>query len=321
MTELALGIDIGGTNTVFGLINRNGQCIQKSSVRTTDYPDPQLLVDVLKDKVNSMLSKLKDTQLKGVGIGAPNGNYYNGTIEFAPNLEWKGIINLVDLFKPYFKAPVFVTNDANAAAIGEMTYGHAQDCNDFILVTLGTGLGTGIVSRGHLIYGHDGFAGELGHAIVEPNGRLCACGRKGCLETYASATGIVKTAILELKTYPDDSILKAYKPELITAKNISNAAQEGDKLALQVFDYTAQILGLALANAATVTSPKKIILFGGLANSGELLLNPLKRYLEDNLLKIFKNKIDIIQSGLDEGNAAILGASALVWNELKSQNT
>ncbi len=318
MTKIALGIDIGGTNTVFGLIDINGECIEQGNVSTIQFKTPELLVEAIANEVTHLLTKNNHFNLVGIGIGAPNGNFYNGTVEYAPNLNWKGVVNLVDLFKTYFKVPAFVTNDANAAAIGEMTYGSAKGLDDFLLVTLGTGLGSGFIANGNLIYGHDSFAGELGHVIIESNGRLCGCGRRGCLETYASATGIVKTAKEYLHTHGSNSKLKQLG-ESLSSIDIANAAEKGDALALKVFDYTAQKLAFGLANAVPITSPKAIILFGGLANSGELLLTPLKAYFEKFLLKIYQGKVDIILSGLNNNLAAILGASALVWNEIKEQ--
>ncbi|MFK8036905.1 MAG: ROK family protein [Crocinitomicaceae bacterium] len=316
ITQVALGIDIGGTNTVFGLIDENGNCLEDGKISTKHFNTAELLVAAIANEITYLLTKNSNFQLSGIGIGAPNGNFLTGSVEYAPNLHWKGIVNLVDLFKLHFNVPAFVTNDANAAAIGEMTYGAAQQMDDFLLVTLGTGLGSGFVSNGELIYGHDGFAGELGHVIIDPNGRLCGCKRKGCLETYASATGIVNTALEMLKNNSSDSTLNQLG-ENINSEAIANAASTGDGLALKVFDYTAEKLAFGLANAVPITSPKAIILFGGLANSGELLLKPLNRYFEKFLLKIYKGKVNIIVSELKDNQAAILGASSLVWNEIQ----
>ena len=317
MKRIALGIDIGGTNTLFGLVDNEGICLAKKSLPTTDFGTPEKLIQAIFKEVQEMLLSLADVQVVGIGIGAPNGNYYNGTIEYAPNLKWKGVVNLIQLFRKYFDLPVYVTNDANAAAIGEMTYGVAQGVKDFIVITLGTGLGSGIVCNGQLMYGHDGFAGELGHVIVEENGRECACGRKGCLETYVSATGIVRTAHIMLAKYSKPSILRKISDDKISAKSIAESAQKGDALAIDIFDFTAQKLGLSLANAVAITSPEMIVLFGGLANSGESITDPTQKYMEENLLQIFKNKVKIIPSSLKGGTAAIMGASSLVWNELK----
>ncbi len=318
---IALGVDIGGTNTVFGLIDRNGKCFAKNTISTGAFSDPELLVKAIKAEFDQMTDDTQAFVLKGIGVGAPNGNYYNGTIEYAPNLKWDGVINLVDLFQKHFNAPVFVTNDANAATIGEMTYGVAQNVDDFLMVTLGTGVGSGFVSNGKLIYGHDGFAGELGHVIIEPEGRLCGCTRKGCLETYTSATGVVRTAHEMLENTDLESGLRSVNNEQISSKMIGEMAEKGDPLALKIFDYTAQKLAFGLANAVAITSPKMIVLFGGLANAGDLLLNPLNKYFEEYLLVIYKNKINIVISGLESNNSAILGASAMVWNELKSSTS
>ncbi len=315
MKEFAIGIDIGGTNTKFGLVDKDGNCFIEGSIKTQQYEKAEDFVKDLSAELIKIISAQKDCIIKGIGIGAPNGNYFRGTIEFAPNLRWKGIVKLADLFKNYFDYPVILTNDANAAAIGEMMYGTAKNMNDFILVTLGTGLGSGFVANGEMIYGHDGFAGELGHTIVIPEGRQCGCGRKGCLEQYASATGIVKTMLEMLEYSYSDSILKKYKKEDITAEKIFEAAKAGDKIALDAFDYTGKVLGMGLANGIAVTSPEAIILFGGLSLAGDFIFKPAKKYMEEYLLNIYKNKIDIIPSALNDKNAAILGASALVWKE------
>mgnify|MGYP001590237432 CR=1 FL=1 len=311
--KLAVGIDIGGTNTVFGLVDEKGSCLAQNSIKTGDFPVVEDFVDKVQKGVNALISNFKDSEIIGMGIGAPNANFYTGTIEHAPNLKWKGIVPLVTLFEAYFDFPISLTNDANAAAMGERIYGAAQGVNDLVMVTLGTGLGSGFVVNGDLVYGHDGFAGELGHVIVEKNGRQCGCGNKGCLETYASATGIVKTA-KEFLAKSKDSVL-ADLPE-ITSKAIADAALQGDKLALEIFDYTSDKLGFGLANMVAITSPKLIVLFGGLAQSGDLILKPTKKYMEQYLLKTFKDKIQIVPSQLNAADAAILGASSLAWQTL-----
>ncbi len=311
--KLAVGVDIGGTNTVFGLVDEKGNCLAQDSIKTSEYSLVNDFVAAIYKRVNVLISTQNNVEIIGIGIGAPNGNYYTGTIDFAPNLNWNGIVPLAELFKECFNVPVFLTNDANAAAMGERIYGAAKNVKDLVVVTLGTGLGSGFVVNGKLVYGHDGFAGELGHTIVEKNGRLCGCGRKGCLETYASATGIVKTA-KEFLANSSDSLL--CDVEEITSKSIADAAEKGDELALNIFDFTAEKLGFALANTVAITSPSLIVFFGGLAQSGELIIGPTKKYMELNLLKIFKNKIDIIPSGLNASNSAILGASSLVWQNL-----
>ena len=308
--KLAVGIDIGGTNTVFGLVDEKGVCLKQDSVKTGDYEQVENFVQTVQGKVKTLISDFEGADIIGMGIGAPNANYYTGTIEFAPNLKWKGIVPLVDLFKNHFDFPIALTNDANAAAMGERIYGAAKGVNDLLMVTLGTGLGSGFIVNGEIAYGHDGFAGELGHVTVEKNGRLCGCGRRGCLETYASATGIVRTAKEFLAENNNSSLADL---EEITSKSIADAANNGDELALKIFDYTSEKLGFALANTVAITSPKLIVLFGGLAQSGDLILKPTKKYMEDYLLKIFKNKIDIVPSQLKAADAAILGASSLAW--------
>ena len=308
--QLAIGIDIGGTNTVFGIVDENGNCLAQNSIKTSDYPQVSEFVAVVSKEVNVLIDSFDYTEIIGMGIGAPNGNYYTGTIDFAPNLKWEGVVHLVDLFKKHFNLPVYLTNDANAAAIGERIYGAAKGIDNFMMVTLGTGLGSGFVVNGNLVYGHDGFAGELGHTIVEKNGRTCGCGRKGCLETYASASGIVRTS-KEFLENSNNSLLSGLNE--ITSKSIADAAHKGDQLALDIFDYTAEKLGFSLANTVAISSPKLIVLFGGLAQSGDLIINPTKKYMEDYLLNIYQNKVEILPSKLKASDAAILGASALAW--------
>jgi glucokinase len=300
MKKVAAGIDIGGTNTVFGWVDESGDFFWRGSVKTTDYREASQLVEAVSQQ---LLVNLENCEAVGVGIGAPNGNYHKGTIEFAPNLQWEGVVPLQTYFQQHFDLPVIVTNDANAAAIGERVYGAAQGMNDFIMVTLGTGLGSGFVANGELVYGHDAFAGELGHTIIEPNGRPCGCGRNGCLETYASATGIQKTAL-------------GLSDKMLSSKEIAKAALSEEEWALEAFDLTAQKLGLALANAVAVTSPQAIFLFGGLAQAGDLIFQPTKKYMEQNLLSIYKNKVQLLPSSLAGADAAILGASALAWKAI-----
>ncbi len=319
MKQITIGIDIGGTNSVIGIVDKQGIVISHDSVLTANYKTAELFVEECVKVISNLLKTIPEkSELIGIGIGAPNGNYYKGTIEFAPNLKWKGIIEFVNLFKSHFDVPTFLTNDANAAALGELIYGGAKGMKDFIVITLGTGLGSGFVVNGNLVYGHDGFAGELGHTIVFPDtGRQCGCGRKGCLETYCSATGIVRTVIELLEESDEDSELRAYKKEKITSKLIAEAAQRGDVLANSAFDYTAKILGMKLADTVAITSPEAIFLFGGLAQSGDLILKPTKNYMEKYMLPIFKNKVKLLHSSLEGASAAILGASALVWSEVK----
>lgn len=318
MIETAIGIDIGGTNTVYGIVDKDGNVLAEGSIRTDTHEDVKDYVKELSIELRKLIPKTgSELRIKGIGIGAPNGNYFKGTVEFAPNLRWKGVIHFAELFKEHFDYPVILTNDANAAAIGEMIYGAAKGMKDFILVTLGTGLGSGFVSNGEMIYGHDGFAGELGHTIAVPDGRDCKCGRKGCLEQYASASGIVRTVKEMLEKSNKPSLLRNEDKHNITSKLIHDAAMQGDELALDAFDYTARILGRSLADAVAITSPEAIILFGGLALAGEYIFKPTKKYMEEYMLNIFKDKVKLIPSVLEGKNAAVLGASALIWKDIK----
>ncbi|MDP3831485.1 MAG: ROK family protein [Ignavibacteriaceae bacterium] len=319
--EVVLGIDIGGTNTVFGFVDKNGNCINQGVIPTNSNESAENLFDRLFYKVKEIMKNNPElSEIAGIGIGAPNANYYKGTVEQPPNLNW-GTVNVIEIVKKYFQVPVAITNDANAAAIGEMQFGSAKGMKDFIVITLGTGLGSGIVSNGKLIYGHDGFAGEIGHVCVIPDGRECGCRRNGCLETYASATGIRRTVFELLANKSSQSSLRNFSFNELTSKSIYEAAVEGDPIALAAFDYTGKILGKALANAVNYTSPEAIILFGGLASAGEYIFEPVKKYMEENILNIFKNKVNVIPSTLTEGNAAVLGAAALIWNELNHTPT
>lgn len=318
MKEFCIGIDIGGTNTVFGVVDIKGNFIAENSIPTKKYQTIEDFIEALSLAINNSLAQITGNYiLKGIGIGAPNGNYRNGTIEYAPNLNWKGIVPIAHLLNKKFHVPVVLTNDANAAAMGEMKYGAAKGLKDFIVITLGTGLGSGFVVDGKIVYGHDGFAGEMGHVIYDPEGRLCGCGRKGCLETYASATGIVRTVIELIDKSDQDSILRKIDREKLNSKDIYEAAVKGDKIALEAFDFTALVLGRKLADAVAITSPEAIFLFGGLALSGDYILVPTKKYMEENLLKIYQNKVRVELSGLMGKNAAILGAAALIWEEIK----
>ncbi len=318
MKQVAIGVDIGGTNTVLGLVDQSGEVIERHSIPTKTQADYKIYMNQLADAINELINKANiQTEVMGIGVGAPNGNYYNGTIEFAPNLNFKGVVPVVDFLRDKFDYKVIVlTNDANAAAIGEMIYGGAKGMKDFIMITLGTGVGSGIVVNGEMVYGHDGFAGEIGHTIVDPNGRDCGCGRKGCLETYTSARGIKRTVFELLATMNEPSILRGVSFNDLQAKMIDEAARNGDLIAKEAFDYTGEILGLNLANAVAHTSPEAIFLFGGLAQAGELIFDPVKHYLEEHLLNIYKNKVKVLPSELPPGDAAVLGASALVWKEL-----
>ncbi len=311
----AVGIDIGGTNTVIGIVDARGTIVAQDSMKTQQYTEIYDYVSELVSKLNVLIDNVggKD-HIKGIGIGAPNGNYYTGNIELAPNLPWKGIVPLAKLITERIGIPVNITNDANAAAIGEMTYGAAKGMKNFIMITLGTGVGSGIVIDGNVVYGNDGFAGELGHVIMRrENGRLCGCGRKGCLETYASATGVARTAREFLETRTEDSLLRKLNPVSITSKDVFDAAMQGDKLALEVFDFTGTMLGEAFADFVSFSAPEAIILFGGLTKAGDLIMTPIVKALDENLLKIWKGKIKVIFSELKESDAAVLGASALGW--------
>ena len=319
--EYAIGIDIGGTTAKFGIVNHRGEISNKGDLATNKRTTIENFIDELYEAMKPAIREIGGEQLiKGIGVGAPNGNYYSGTIEYAPNLQWKGIIPLASLISKKFKKPCSLTNDANAAAVGEMMYGAARGMKDFIMITLGTGVGSGIVANGHIIYGHDGFAGELGHTIIRPGGRLhWGTAMKGSLETYASATGIAITAkeLLDKKMKVESSLRKIPHNK-IDAKAVFDAAIAGDKIARDVFKYTGQILGEALANFIMFSSPEAIILFGGVIKAGKLLMDPVKKNMEKNLLPIFQNKVKLLFSELKESDAAILGASALVW-EIKPE--
>lgn len=314
-TEYALGIDIGGTNTKYGIVNHRGEIIKKGDLRTDAYPTIEEFIDALYHTIYPFMKSFTDgNTIKGIGMGAPNGNYYTGTIDYAPNLHWKGIIPIAKLVSQRFNLPCSLTNDANAAAVGEMMYGAARGMRDFIMITLGTGVGSGIVANGHLIYGHDGFAGELGHTMIRPGGRKhWATNMDGSLEAYCSATGIVLTAKETLSQSKEPSSMRQYKVEEIDSKKVYDCAVQGDKLAAEVYRYTGQILGEALANFIMFSSPEAIILFGGVIKAGDLIMVPTKEHMEKNLLPIFQNKIKLVFSELKEADAAILGASALVW--------
>lgn len=315
MKDVALGIDIGGTNTVFGCIDIDGNCLISGSIPTQKHDDINKYLDDLFDLIQIKLNEYEGIlNIIGVGIGAPNASYYTGTIENAPNLKWKGSVPLVDLVKQRINVPVVITNDANAAAIGEKVFGAAKGMDNFIVITLGTGLGSGIVVNGDVLYGHDGFAGEVGHIIVRTSGRECGCGRKGCLETYVSATGVKRTVYKLLARHLGDSELRNVPFSELTAKMVAEAAERGDLVAKETFAYTAQMLGEVLANVVAVTSPKAIFLFGGLTKAGDILFKPVQETLENNLMPIYKGKVKILPSGITE-NAAVLGAAALIWNK------
>ena len=311
-----VGIDIGGTNSVFGVVDARGTILYSGSIKTGKFADVNDYIAELAKGLEMVIAQAGGPdKIKGVGVGAPNGNYFNGCIEFAPNLPWKGKIPLAQLISEKLGGiPVALTNDANAAAIGEMTYGVARGMKDFIVITLGTGVGSGIVINGNLVYGHDGFAGELGHVIMRRNnGRMCGCGRQGCLEAYTSATGVARTAREYLEIRKDESMLRDIDPDELTSKDVYDAAMKNDKLAIEIFETTGSMLGEAFADFVAVSSPEAIILFGGLTKAGDLIMNPIKRSMDKNMLKVFEGKTKLLFSQLKESDAAVLGASALGW--------
>lgn len=314
---LAIGIDIGGTGTKFGIVDRDGNVLFSGEMSTKKHKEVDGFIEELHGHLGELIDKAGGIgRIRGIGVGAPNGNFYTGTIEYAPNLPWSGIIPIAKMMSDKFQLPVTLTNDANAAAIGEMMYGAAKGMRDFIMITLGTGVGSGIVANGQLIYGHDGFAGELGHTIVIPDGRMHqGTGKRGSLESYASATGVRLTALEMLEKSNEDSLLRLADKETLDSKVVYEAAIKGDQLAKEIFEFTGKILGLALANAVMFSSPEAIILFGGLTKSGDLILNPTRRHMEENLIQVFQNKVKILVSHLKESDAAILGASALAWEK------
>lgn len=318
MKNYVLGMDLGGTNSVFGIVSREGQVICTDSIKTQQYPDINEYVDTIAARIKVMAEQIGGMeQIEGFGIGAPNGNYHRGTIELPPNLPWKGITPLAKMFEDRLGVPTRLTNDANAAALGEMTYGAAKGMKDFIMITLGTGVGSGIIIDGKLLYGSTAFAGELGHVIVDrtPEARLCGCGRKGCLETYCSATGIARTAREMVQKTTTPSLLRNIEVEKITSKDIYDAAVQGDELAISIFKYTGTILGQALADMIVFSSPEAIVLFGGLAKAGDFIVKYTQEALDANMLPIFKGSCKLILSGLKDADAAVLGASALGWEE------
>ena len=313
-----IGLDLGGTNSVFGIVDSRGDIKATTAIKTQGYGDNvEAYVDASIEALKIIIDQVGGIdKIKAMGIGAPNGNYYNGTIEFAPNLEWgrNGVVPLAKLFSDKLGIPVALTNDANAAAIGEMTYGVARGMKNFIVITLGTGVGSGIVVNGQLVYGCDGFAGELGHVIVKENGRQCGCGRKGCLETYCSATGVARSAREFLANSDEPSLLRELDPEKITSYDVAVAAGKGDKIANEIFEFTGKILSEAYANFAAFSSPEAFIFFGGLTKAGDLIMNPIKKAYDETVLNIFKGKAKFLVSGLEGSSAAVLGASAVGWD-------
>lgn len=319
--SLVIGLDLGGTNSEFGVVDSKGEIITTTSIKTQAYPSVDQYVMESVKAVKQIAEQVGGMEkIRAMGIGAPCGNYYKGTIEHAANLVWaKGIVPLANMFVNELGIPVVVTNDAKAAAMGEMKYGVAVGMNNFVELTLGTGVGSGIVANGQLIYGFDGFAGELGHMIVEPDGRPCGCGRKGCLETYCSATGVVRTAIAMLEESSEATSLRDIATDKLTSYEVYKAAMAGDAMAQEVFKQTGRRIGIACANIATFLSPEAFIFFGGLAQAGELLLRPIEKAYNENVLSLYKGKARFLMSGLDGAKAAILGASAIAW-DLKINN-
>lgn len=317
MKDVVAGIDIGGTNIIYGLVDKSGNVIAEDRLKTAEFPDIKDYISAQHEAIKRMLAGNSGHRLTGLGVGAPNANYHKGTIELAPNLAWKGIVPLAEYLTEKVHVPVFVTNDANAAAMGEMIFGGAKRMKDFIVLTLGTGLGSGIVVNGEVVYGHTGFAGELGHTIIVPGGRECGCGRLGCYETYASASGLVRTVLNLLSERRASSVLRDLPPAELTSKLIVEEAQRGDVIALEAINYTAEMLALGIINAVTFSSPEAVFLFGGLVKAGELLLAPVRKYVDQNVMPIFRGRVRILPSGVSEANAAVLGAAALAWNALK----
>jgi len=315
MKQVVAGVDIGGTNTIFGLVDRSGKVLSENRIITKDYPEINKFITSLSEAINKLVKK--DHDLIGIGIGAPNANYYKGTIELAPNLPWKGTVPLAELMRKENDVHVVVTNDANAAAVGEMMFGGARKMKNFIVLTLGTGLGSGIVINGEVVYGHTAFAGELGHTTVVPGGRECGCGRLGCFETYASASGLVRTVLQLLSDTKEESFLRDLPPSSLTSKIIAEAAARKDPVALEAMDYTSEMLAFGIINSVVFSSPEAVFLFGGLTKAGDILFKPVRKYVDRNIMPIFKGTVKILPSGISESNAAVLGAAALAWNELK----
>jgi glucokinase len=314
--QIVAGVDIGGTNTVFGLVDKTGKVISDGSFKTTDYPKVEDFVKALSAAIKKQVAAKKDCELIGVGIGAPDANHHRGTVEHAPNLAWKGIVPLADLVKKQLNVPVVLTNDANAAAMGEMVFGGAKKMKDFIVLTLGTGLGSGIVIDGKMVYGHTGFAGELGHMTIVKGGRACGCGRSGCFEAYASASGLVKTVLQLLGEMREESVLRDIPASKLTSKKIAEAAAKKDPVAVKAMQVTAEYLGYGIINALVFSSPEAIFLFGGLAQAGDMLFTPVRKYLKENNYVLFKDTVKILPSGISESNGAVLGAAALILNDL-----
>lgn len=314
MKQIVIGIDIGGTNTEAGLVDSNGNVLERNTMKTLKYGDNfEAYLEELASMLNQLITK-NNVALKGIGIGAPNGNIHTGSIEHAPNLDWKGIVPFCEKMNGYFpEIPIKLTNDANAAALGEKLFGKGQNLSDFVTITLGTGVGSGFIVNGRLMYGHDGMAGEAGHTVVDPNGRKCGCGKRGCLETYVSASGIVRTAAELLSIHHFQSKLAGIPFNKLQSKQIAEMATQGDEVAREVFRVTGRTLGMKLADIVAITSPQAIFIAGGVVNAGELLFKPIRKNMEANLLGVYRGKIKIEKSGLPGIDSAILGAAALIW--------
>ena len=311
-----IGLDLGGTNSIFGIVDARGEIKAQTAIKTRAYANISDYVKASCEALQPILDTIGGiSKIKAMGIGAPNGNHYTGNIENAANLIWTGEVPIARLFSEALGIPVALTNDANAAAVGEMTYGVARGMKNFIMITLGTGVGSGIIVNGQLVYGCDSFAGELGHVIVDPTekGRPCGCGRKGCLETYCSATGVARTARELLEKTNKASTLRELAPEKITSLDVALAAEAGDEIAKEIFDITGHILGFACANFACFCSPEAFVFFGGLTKAGDLLMNPLRKAYNENVLRNYKGKAQLLVSSLNGSEAAVLGASALGW--------
>jgi len=320
--KVVAGVDVGGTNTIIGFVDRDGNILKEDRIKTNHYPVFEEFVAALYEKIDNITKgSEKELELIGIGIGAPMGNINKGTIEYPADLPWKGIMPLADILGRYTKLPVLVTNDANAAAVGEMVYGGAKGMKDFVVITLGTGLGSGFVVDGKLVYGHDGFAGEIGHTSIRPgeSNRDCGCGKKGCIETYASATGLKRTLLKVMADSIEPSPLRKYSFDELDAKIIHDAALKGDHIAIGAFEHTGKMLGFKLADVVAHTNPEAIFLFGGLALAKDLIFEPTKRYMEQNLLSIYRGKVKLLESKLSTQNAAVLGASSLIWSAGEQQ--
>ncbi len=316
MKNYAFGIDIGGTNSVMAVVSREGEILGQCSMPTASFAEFDEYINALCEHLKKLAADTCGIEnILGVGVGAPNGNFYTGRIDFAPNLPWKGVLPFVEKLQTAIGLPCVITNDANAAAMGEHAYGVAKEMDHFIMITLGTGVGSGIFIDGKIVYGHDGFAGELGHTIMDfsDDARLCGCGRRGCLETYASATGVARTARQFLAERTDDSLLRKFDPEKITSKDVYDAAVQGDALAIDIYNFTGDILGKALGNFIAFSAPEAIVLFGGMAQAGEILMKPLRESMDKHTLPLWRGKVKLLVSSLKSSNAALLGASALVW--------